>query len=231
MTKIIFDYFFRIFESKFINHFSGQAGSQSSNRPEVNSGNDYDSEGRSTKSSSPTTSIESMIVANQRNNNNNNSVNNSVNNKIASIRSRSSRRISSYELEEFFARQSDDLNSQIKTFDSMTALKKKKHLKLHKNFNSTPDLQKQLMEQMNKNRFNNMSNSQEELFYNHGIYAETLPLRGGKFIPSAELSTNFDGKSSAQMPLRAPPPSYPPPPPPSGLQTSVVSFFSCIFLF
>ncbi|XP_054160234.1 protein shank-like isoform X2 [Oppia nitens] len=187
-------------------------------------GNDYDSEGRSTKSSSPTTSIESMIV-NQKAGATNGNAN--VANKVASIRaSRQTRRISSYELEEFFSRQTDDNDGHMKTFESMTALKKKKNKtqSLHKNFNSTPDIQKQLAEQLARNQIIQMSNSEEELFNNTGVYAQTVALKGGKIIPVSEISTNFDDDSGAQS--RAPPPTYPPPPPPpppnGQMQTSVI---------
>ncbi|CAG2121732.1 unnamed protein product, partial [Medioppia subpectinata] len=208
---------------------SGSSGGTSGqNRGESgNGGNDYDSEGRSTKSSSPTTSIESMIVNNKAGGA---AAPGSAANKVASIRSsRQTRRISSYELEEFFSRQTDDNDAnRTKTFESMTALKKKKGKSgqaLHKNFNSTPDIQKQLAEQLAKQSAHGMSASEEELFYSTGVYAQTVALRGGKIIAvdgaEPELSTNFDANGSGQS--RAPAPTYPPPPPPPAgqLQTSV----------
>lgn len=109
----------------------------------------------------------------------------------------------------------------------MTALKKKKKApKLHKNFNSTPDIQleEQLQQaaQHNLHNTHHLSNSEEKLVIGSGIYAQTpqtLALRGGKIIgvnndESAE-------KSGGPAPTYPPPP--PPPPPGPGVQTSVVS--------
>ena len=206
-------------------HSLGQSGDKKSSKSDINSGLDYDSEGRSEgQSSSPTTSIESMIVNNQLQQTDGSG----DGSKVASIRSRSTRRISSYELKEFFDRQTDESKQNVKTYDSMTALKKKKKStnQLHKNFNSTPDIQQSLEQISGKNLQNSahLSNSEEKLFINSGIYAhgvQTVALRGGKIISNSD-----DQGDSSKANSRAPPPAYPPPPPPppgAAMQTSVVS--------
>ncbi|RWS25465.1 hypothetical protein B4U80_13075 [Leptotrombidium deliense] len=139
-------------------------------------------------------------------------------NKIASIRSRA-RRISAFELEEFFARQSDENGKNVtgnenRKMTTLQALKKKKKKKLQKSFHSTPDIQQELLmeqqkeqnarkEEQNKKR---LSTSQEDI--NHlknqlTVFAETLTLQNGKIVQSEEAQS------------RVPPPTYPPPPPPA----------------
>ncbi|RWS16711.1 ankyrin repeat domain containing protein 35-like protein [Dinothrombium tinctorium] len=183
----------------------------------------YDSEGRSTKSSSPTTSVESMVVNTQQVQSKDSSAS-----KIASIRTRGSRRISAFELEEFFARQSDgsiEKKHAMEGSQKMTtlqALKKKKKKKLQKGYHSTPDIQQELMleEQQAKDEIDSslkqhrrLSTSQEDLnrLKNQLIYSETLTLKNGKIVQNDEQQS------------RAPPPSYPPPPPPKDQNQNLLS--------
>uniref|UniRef100_T1JX76 PDZ domain-containing protein n=1 Tax=Tetranychus urticae TaxID=32264 RepID=T1JX76_TETUR len=165
------------------------------------------------KSSSPSTSVESMVCPN----NVTLRAKDGNGNKIASIRSRSSRRISAFELEKFFARQGDpnqilliddkckgqgEGNHQVTT---LQALKKKRNKKLQKDFHSTPDIQEQLALELAKqqivsqqgntkikydNNANRLSTSQEDLRSILPIYSETLTLRNGKIVQDEDSNSN-----------------------------------------
>ncbi|XP_053200844.1 uncharacterized protein LOC128385930 isoform X2 [Panonychus citri] len=192
----------------------------------------HDHEDRSNKSSSPSTSVESMVCQS-------NTVTlrskESNGHKIASIRSRSSRRISAFELEKFFARQDgpngeayllnegDDKGKSGHQVTTLQALKKKRNKKLQKDFHSTPDIQEQLaLEQAKlalqqstnvnlKIKFdvngNRLSTSQEDIRSIQPIFSETLTLRNGKIV--------HDKNDSSDNKIRPPAPNQPPPPTPS----------------
>ncbi|KAI1294807.1 hypothetical protein HDE_05700 [Halotydeus destructor] len=156
------------------------------------SSDNYDSEGRSTKSSSPTTSIESMV----QNNNGNNQK--KAPSKIASIRSRGTQRMSSCELEEFFARQDDkDASKRSKGNNTSATMRRKSKKKLTKSYHSTPDIQQELLLEQQRlanqgksgqsNQEANKKSSSQEDVTSHVIYAavETLTLKNGRIVTSS----------------------------------------------
>ncbi|XP_067132956.1 SH3 and multiple ankyrin repeat domains protein 2 isoform X2 [Centruroides vittatus] len=135
--------------------------------------NEYDSEGRSTKSSS----IESIP-------NKQSKVTESVTPKIASIRSRpSSRRITAAELEDFFSRQTGEHQKYAtmshmscrtpRVYGSVAAMKRSRASrnklidafgKLHKEYHSTPDLNTDVYEtEINTDKSKKTSQSQDDI--------------------------------------------------------------------
>ncbi|UYV71582.1 hypothetical protein LAZ67_8003743 [Cordylochernes scorpioides] len=172
--------------------------------------NDYDSEGRSTKSSS----VESISARTAPNSEDGST-------KVASIRSRpSSRRLTPQELEAFFDRQEGKPPSRPpRVFGSVAAMKRSKASRvakvasfvrqLHKNFHSTPDLNAP-----------DGGDGQGQRCYSQ----EDLPnSRHSWAFPSWRA---LDDKIYAQtMPVKkrasCPPPTHPPPPPPVGQMIKV----------
>ena len=225
---------------------SGNTSDASSNQGHTGSRHDkYDSEGRSTKSSSPTTSIESMVAMNgghQTVGNGNSDKSGVANNKIASIRSRG-RRMSAFELEEFFARQDENgANGRPRSSKdsgsrpgASTTLKKKSKKKssLTKSFHSTPDIQAELEAQLGDKslKIKGMTTSSGNggkkpklnghLPTNKSNSQEDLRQGGQLVYAAAETLTLKNGKIVTEE-LRLAPPSQPPPPLPSSTSSKVL---------
>ncbi|KAG1701285.1 SH3 and multiple ankyrin repeat domains protein 1 [Nymphon striatum] len=187
---------------------------------------DYDSEGRSTKSSSVESIPNKQIPKEQEQP------------KIASIRKRpGTQRVNTTKLEEMFNRQnSDDLNlsntynsypsTPVKTpkvYASVAEMKrqKSKHrgtsslLKLHHNFHSTPDLNEDnrimISQNVHKQPHRHRSRSQSDL---NSLNMKNIEQSWQSFAKTVKFDR--DNTKAKKYVVLKPPPEEPPPPPPVG---------------
>ena len=203
-----------------------------------NKHDNYDSEGRSDKSSSSaSTSIESMIPnANCAPRDDQNQSQAAAAKKIASIRSRGARRMSALELQEFFARQDDASVPGNKTRSKHTTqtLKSKKNKSngnsgksLGKSYHSVPDIQQELLlEQSQMQTMIESSSYQTDSGCSHNnnkssrLSNSQEDLRKVWMKYAVETVTLKNGKIVQD---RSPAPAHPPPLPPPPAEALVPS--------
>ena len=177
-----------------------QAPQPVNNNNVTNGISNYDSEGRSTGPSSP--SVQSIIHNVKATKTTTNAdVDQDKGAKVASIRSRSSRRISALELEEYFARQTDgnkndkQVNGQLiqssnndKCGTLQTPKRKEKNGLEKKTFHSTSDLQAELAQEE--------ANGQQQTNAEQKSHFETLTLKNGKFYSNRQPQSTLTKQTS-----------------------------------